>query len=425
MPATVTSRVPVGPPAPPVPPQIAGLVKAPDLSTIANAAAVSNAKHQQALAQLDRDVAKGRREIMAMYKMARTPEEERALQWQLADLEAQKAAAQKAIAASYQQGQRELLSIAGQSEQAGRQLAQDVSGYWTAAGAGMDGALAQAQQVDGSAAALGVGGEGVGGDLARAGQEARENAASQGSLMATLGNIDADAQRFLAQSMSTQQAAQQGEMQRLLAGLRADATTNSYNQSNARIANETQQRNAALQSLIDRALTGRQDLMGRQADLAYQVGRDQSALSNSYLQQLGSAMAADRQAQYDQEMLRWQEATKNWTKQQEEQKLAAAEQAWALSPIATSIARLARMTGVTDPSGKTVDVPAGDNATPVLGSEIASGIQDLFARQYGLSPVEKRAQAVQWRNDMVATYGAKALKAYLDAAGITYAQLGL
>lgn len=212
--------------------------------------------------------------LQDMYQLAETPAEKAMLQFELENLEAQREAGQKVVANAYgsaikgsakqaRGARRRARKDGDRAEQRFRRSA-DQAGEFVASG---EEAFADS--------GYGIGPGGVSGGAADILGELNRQAAVEGNAAEGRGLVAADEIAFLGEAMRGEQAAQQGELERLAAALSAQSQMAHAQQVNDRIAQERAAMAGAqmdLSNMFTQRSFGLQDqarAMGAQQDSAY------------------------------------------------------------------------------------------------------------------------------------------------------------
>lgn len=391
----------------PTPPSMVPFIPRPNIGAINQAKRETKQVYQQANRALMADLDAARAEVMRQYKLSRTKSEKQALKRQLRDLENQKKAAAKAIDKSYQQAATQIDEAAKANETMAGRVADRTAEFWERAAASQQANTAQTQTSSEAGSALGVGGMSIGGDVtAEAGFSSRQGARDAARQL-DLGRIAAAEQRALASSVAAQEAARQGELQRAALGIRSDAIQQSFDQSNARIAQERAQRAAALQQLRDLGISGRQANLSSMADVALDAGMQRAQMQSDWANAVAQAQAADAQAAYESGAAAG--GNRDLVRQQ--------NRFVANHPAAPGLQRLREM-----------NAPYSANGYGVMPSNsrtLAAEVEGLLRSQAGLPQGERRMLALEWLNSMEGRYGPNFLLYLNNVGGITQSHLGL
>ena len=246
------------------------------LSTGAGTGPLSAAQGRaaQQIGQLDSLFEQRKQELRDEYQLAETPEEKARIQFLLGDIEEQRAAGEQVIQEQYDQ------AIESASEQAATQRAASAERadatqerFQTAAADTSDLMAALNREFGGG---LGVTGEGMS-ELAEqqvAGLSGR--AADEAAFDQRMGDLTADDIAFLGESLSAEQGAQQGQLQRQAADLSTQAQIAHDDRVQQRIAQEGAQWRDQLGQLQGRFDQRRFGLQDQQAQLAQVMAQIQA-----------------------------------------------------------------------------------------------------------------------------------------------------
>ena len=277
----------------------------PDFSAITEALAASQQSTVDALAGLESQYQEQLGALRQQYALSETPREKAAIQAALRDLNAQRKAGHQVIQKSYGQAIKGSKRSAKQTRKSGDRAAKRTSKTFSKA-AEQAKRLVKESQADFADASMGLGSGGLSGEAKEIAKELVKQGARQAAFTRNQDRAAANEIQYLGESMRGERSAQQGELQRVVTGLRSEAQQQHDAQVAARINAERQalaQAQQALSSMFTQRGYGLQDQLsqiglqgaGIQADLASQS----AGIFNDWRNQVWQTQVGNQQAAVD------------------------------------------------------------------------------------------------------------------------------
>lgn len=220
-------------------------------------------------------------ELRQMYRFAETPEEQAQLQFMLGDLEAQRDAATQVIDNVYGAA----IEATGQRASAMRESAaaegEAVAGLYQGAADRTGEAYAELED-DYAGTGLAVEGEGMSGDAADWIAVMEAAAPREQALTQRMGDIAAEDVAWLADTLGGEQGAQQGDLQRLVTGLRADGIMSHNARVQDRIAAERMAFANQAAQIGQAGLSAQQSAQERALDLALGLAQERAGVDDRW-----------------------------------------------------------------------------------------------------------------------------------------------
>jgi hypothetical protein len=348
-------------------------------------------------ARIEAEAARRRQEIAGQFALAPTKQEKEYRDWMLADLEAQRVAAQQAISTAYTTAEDKTRASAERMRTNAATDAAQISTRYADTAQSIRDNQAELTAAQGSAAALGLGMAPISGDAVGAADYAAMSGADSAALAQQLGSIDAATQEFFADALGGQAAAQQGELARTVAGLRAEQTQRWNETVNARINAERMARMDALAALDQMLSQQRAGLAGERRDAQGNYDQYRAARADQLGNLRADAKRTTARSEYDNGVAAWKTATA------------------AASPLGRQAQRLA-----TTPA---VQVMTANGPVAVSGAQLSNELMILATDLVGQNKDNQRKLLNEWVMGASRFYGPSIVQD-LAAAGINIYALG-